>query len=102
MPEALSESDKDAGAFILSQLRGLLNTQLGESISHPSTFEPEVSCLVFALSISDNYQAAVYALAAYSALLQRALSQPACLFILDECPILFEFDAISNCCPALY
>jgi len=70
---------------------------------HPSTFEPEVSCLVFALKgISDNYQAAVYALAAYSALLQRALSQPACLFILDECPILFEFDAISNCCPALY
>jgi len=95
--EALSESDKDAGAFILSQLRGLLNTQLGESISHPSTFEPDVSCLVFALKgISDNYQAAVYALAAYSALLQRALSQPACLFILDECPILFEFDAISQ------
>lgn len=95
--ETLSDSDKDAGAFILSQLRGLLNTQLGESISQPSTFEPNVGWLVFALKgISDNYQAAVYALAAYSALLQRALSQPACLFILDECPILFEFDAISQ------
>ncbi len=95
--ETLSDSDKEAGAFILSQLRGLLNTQLGESISQPSTFEPDVGWLVFALKgISDNYQAAVYALAAYSALLQRALSQPACLFILDECPILFEFDAISQ------
>lgn len=94
--EILSQSDKEAGAFILSQLRGLLNTRLGESISRPSTFESNVSLLVFALKgISDNYSAAVYALAAYSALLQRALSQPACLFILDECPILFEFDAIS-------
>lgn len=94
--EILSQSDKEAGAFILGQLRGLLNTRLGESISHPSTFESNVSLLVFALKgISDNYQAAVYALAAYSALLQRALSQPVCLFILDECPILFEFDAIS-------
>lgn len=95
--ETLSESDKEAGAFILSQLRGLLNTALGESISHPSTFEANVGWLVFALKgISDNYQAAIYALAAYSALLQRALSQPACLFVLDECPILFEFDAISQ------
>jgi len=95
--ETLSQSDKEAGAFILSQLQGLLNTRLGESISHPSTFEPNVNWLVFALKgISDNYQAAVYALAAYSALLQRALSQSACLFVLDECPILFEFDAISQ------
>lgn len=95
--ETLSQSDKEAGAFILSQLRGLLNTRLGESISHPSTFEPNVNWLVFALKgISDNYQAAVYALAAYSALLQRALSQNACLFVLDECPILFKFDAISE------
>lgn len=95
--ETLSQSDKEAGAFILSQLRGLLNTRLGESISRPSTFEPSVNWLVFALKgISDNYQAAVYALAAYSALLQRALSQNACLFVLDECPILFKFDAISE------
>lgn len=95
--DTLSPSDRDAGAFILSQFRSLLDTQLGQSISRPSTIEPNVSLLVFALKgISDNYQAAVYALAAYSALLQRALSQPACLFILDECPILFEFDAISK------
>ena len=95
--DTLSDSDKEAGAFILSQLRGLLNTRLGLSISRPSTFEANVSWLVFALKgISDNFQAAVYALAAYSALLQRALSQPACLFVLDECPILFEFDAISQ------
>jgi len=74
-----------------------------ESISHPSTFEPEVSCLVFALKVSQiTTRLLSHALAAYSALLQRALSQPACLFILDECPILFEFDAISHCCPALY
>lgn len=95
--ETLSPSDTEAGAFILSQLRSLLDTRLGESIARPSTFEPDVSMMVFALKgISDNYQAAVYALAAYSALLQRALSQPACLFILDECPILFEFEAISQ------
>lgn len=95
--ESWSQSDSEAGAFILSQLRGLLNTSLGESISRPSTFEADVSLLVFALKgISDNFQAAVYALAAYSALLQRALSQSACLFVLDECPILFEFDAIAQ------
>lgn len=95
--EVISQSDLEAGPFILGRLRGLLNTRLGERISRPSTFDPNVGLLVFALKgISDNYQAAVYALAAYSALLQRALSQPACLFILDECPILFEFDAISQ------
>jgi len=95
--DSISQADLEAGPFILGRLRGLLNTRLGESISHPSTFDPEVSLLVFALKgISDNYQAAVYALAGYSALLQRALSQPACLLILDECPILFEFDAIAQ------
>lgn len=95
--ETFAEADREAGAFILSQLRGLLNTHLGDSISRPSTFEANATLLVFALKgISDNYQAAVYALAAYSALLQRALSQPTCLFILDECPILFKFDAISD------
>lgn len=95
--DAISQADLEAGPFILGRLRGLLNTRLGESISRPSTFDPNVSWLVFALrGLSDNYQAAVYALAAYSALLQRALSQPACLFILDECPILFKFDAIAE------
>jgi len=58
--ETLSDSDKEAGAFILSQLRGLLNTRLGENISRPSTFESDVSWLVFALKgISDNFQALV-------------------------------------------
>ncbi len=88
---------REAAGYILNQLRGALNSKLGRAIAQPSSFRTDVQLLVFALrGLSSNREAAVAALSGYAALLRRALSSPACAFIIDESPILFEFEAIAR------
>jgi hypothetical protein len=71
--------------------------RVGQSISAPSSFPTDAQLLVFALrNLSDNEDAAVLSLSAYSAALRRALSSPASIFFIDEAPILFEFDQIAD------
>lgn len=78
------------------RLRFWLSSRVGQSISKPSSFRTDAQLLVFALrNLSDNEDAAVLSLSAYSAALRRALSSPASIFFIDEAPILFEFDQIS-------
>jgi hypothetical protein len=52
---------------------------------------------IFALrNLSNDEDAAILSLSAYSAALRRALASPASIFFIDESPILFEFDAIAD------
>ncbi|NEP56598.1 MAG: hypothetical protein F6K31_06180 [Symploca sp. SIO2G7] len=78
------------------RLRSWLKSRVGKAISSPSSFRTDSNLLVFALrGLSNNEDAAVLALSAYSAALRRALSHEASIFFIDEAPILFEFDEIS-------
>jgi hypothetical protein len=66
-------------------------------IARPSTFDTDNKLLVFALrGLSDGDDAAVLALAAYSAALRRTLSYPESIFFIDEFSILLEWPEISQ------
>lgn len=79
------------------RLRFWLTSRVGQAISAPSSFPTDAQLLVFALrNLSDSEDAAVLSLSAYSAALRRVLSSPASIFFIDEAPILFEFDQISD------
>ncbi|HYW21031.1 MAG TPA: hypothetical protein VE956_17360 [Nodularia sp. (in: cyanobacteria)] len=95
--DSLSGRVDDALSQIQLRLRFWLSSRVGQSISAPSSFPTDAQLLVFALrNLSDNEDAAVLSLSAYSAALRRALSSPASIFFIDEAPILFEFDQISD------
>ncbi|BAT56743.1 hypothetical protein NOS3756_57550 (plasmid) [Nostoc sp. NIES-3756] len=79
------------------RLKYWLSSKVGQSISSPSSFRADAKLLVFALrNLSSDSDAAILALSAYAAALRRALSSKASIFFLDEAPILFQFDAISE------
>ena len=78
------------------RLRYWLGSRVGRAISHPSSFPADAQLLVFALTnLSNEEEAAILSLSAYSAALRRALSAPASIFFIDEAPILFEFEEIA-------
>ena len=79
------------------RLRFWLSSRVGKAIGNPSTFRADAQLLVFALrNLSNDDDAAILALCAYSAALRRALASPASIFFIDEASILFEYDAIAN------
>jgi hypothetical protein len=79
------------------RLRFWLTSRVGQAISSPSTFRSDSQLLVFALrNLSNDEDAAIISLAAYSAALRRALAASASIFFVDEAPILFQFDSIAN------
>ena len=83
--------------FVKLQLEFWLNSRVGRAISEPSSFRTDAPLLVFALrNLTEDDDAAILALSAYSAALRRALAAPASIFFIDESPILFEFDQISE------
>ena len=95
--DSLSGRVEDALNQIQLRLRFWLSSRVGQAISAPSSFPTDAQLLVFALTnLSDSEDAAVLSLSAYSAALRRALSSPASIFFIDEAPILFEFEQISN------
>ncbi len=95
--ESIGGRVEDALNQIQLRLRFWLSSRVGKAISAPSSFPTDAQLLVFALrNLSDNEDAAVLSLSAYSAALRRALSSPASIFFIDEAPILFEFDQISD------
>lgn len=92
-----SEEISEALDRIRLRLNYWLSTRVGQSVSRPSTFRIDARLLVFALrSLSSEADSAVLALSAYSAALRRALSSKASIFFLDEAPILFQFESISE------
>ncbi|MBW4615259.1 MAG: hypothetical protein KME21_18680 [Desmonostoc vinosum HA7617-LM4] len=94
---SLSGRVEDALSQIQLRLRFWLSSRVGQAISAPSSFPTDAQLLVFALrNLSDSEDAAVLSLSAYSAALRRALSSPASIFFIDEAPILFEFEQISD------
>ncbi len=88
---------QDAQTQILLQLKYWQGSRVGKAIGNPSSFPTDVSLLVFALrNLSNQSEAAILALSAYSAALRRALSSPASIFFVDESPILFKFKEIAT------
>ncbi|WYL94696.1 MAG: hypothetical protein HEQ35_13300 [Gloeotrichia echinulata IR180] len=95
--ESISGRVEDALSQIQLRLKFWLSSRVGQAISAPSSFPTDAQLLVFALrNLSDSEDAAVLSLSAYSAALRRALSSPASIFFIDEAPILFEFEQISD------
>jgi hypothetical protein len=94
---ATNEQLDQATNQIVIQLRFWLSSRVGRSISRPSTFRTDARLLVFALrNLSESEDAAILALSAYAAALRRALSSPASILFIDEAPILFEYNSISE------
>lgn len=75
----------------------LTSSRVGRAISRPSTFRAEAPLLVFALrNLSNDADAAILSLGAYSAALRRSLSSRASIFFIDESPILFQYESIAS------
>ncbi len=92
----VSDETVKAMGQIKLQLKFWITSRVGKAISAPSSFPSDSRLLVFALrNLSDDSDAAILALSAYSAALRRALSSPASIFFIDEAPILFQFNEIA-------
>lgn len=95
--DGVSDDIKTAMQLLKLRLNFWLTSRVGKSISRPSTFRTDAQLLVFALAnLSNDEDAAILSLSAYSAALRRALASPASIFFIDESPILFQYDAISQ------
>jgi hypothetical protein len=95
--ESISGNVKEALQQIQLRLRFWLGSRAGRAISRPSSFPTNAQLIVFALTnLSNEEDAAILALSAYSAALRRALASPASIFFIDEAPILFEFEEIAS------
>ncbi len=93
---ALTGDTKAALEQVKLRLRFWLSSRVGKAISQPSTFRSDARLLIFALrNLSNDEDAAILSLSAYSAALRRALAAPASVFFIDESPILFEYDSIA-------
>jgi hypothetical protein len=94
--DSLTGDTKAALETIRLRLRFWLSSRVGQALAQPSTFRSDARLLIFALrNLSNDEDAAILSLSAYSAALRRALASPASIFFIDESPILFEFDAIA-------
>ena len=95
--EAANGLIRNAQAQIQLQLEYWLNARIGKAISQPSSFPTDAQLLVFALrNLSNENEAAILSLSAYSAALRRALASPKSIFFIDESPILFAYSTISR------
>ena len=92
-----SGDTKAALETIRLRLRFWLSSRVGQALAQRSTFRSDARLLIFALrNLSNDDDAAILSLSAYSAALRRALSAPASVFFIDESPILFEYDSIAG------
>ncbi|NJM22321.1 MAG: hypothetical protein HC907_28235 [Richelia sp. SM1_7_0] len=95
----LSDNTGDSKAALETiklRLRFWLSSRVGQALAKPSTFRSDARLLIFALrNLSNDEDAAVLSLSAYSAALRRALAAPASIFFIDESPILFGYDSIA-------
>lgn len=88
---------RNAQSQIMLQLNYWLNSRVGRAIARPSSFPTDAQLLVFALrNLSNENEAAILSLSAYSAALRRALQAPKSIFFIDESPILFAFATIAR------
>ncbi len=95
--DAIAGDIQTALPLIKLRLRFWMSSRVGKAISSPSTFRSDALLLIFALrNLSNDEDAAILSLSAYSAALRRALAAPASIFFIDESPILFEYDSIAS------
>lgn len=92
-----SQGTRIALEYIHRRLNYWLSSDIANAIAKPSSFRTDAKLIVFALTnVSDDEDAAILGLAAYSAAMRRSLSHPASIFFIDESPILFQFPMISQ------
>ncbi len=78
-------------------LKSWLESRVGKAIASPSSFRTDAQLLVFALrNLSNDDDAAVMSLAAYSAAKRRTLEYPDSILFLDEGPILFQYQDVAR------
>lgn len=104
--ERLEESDALAGGasdiskamdFVRLQLKFWVNSRVGQAISSPSSFKTDSPLMVFALrNLSEDDDAAILSLSAYSVAYRNALKSPESIFFIDESPILFTVEDIAE------
>lgn len=88
---------KRALSRIELSLNSWQRSRVGRAISAPSSFPTDAQLLVFALrNLSNDDDAAVMALAAYSAAKRRTLEYPDSILFLDEGPILFQYQDVAR------
>lgn len=94
--DSLTGNTKAALETIRLRLRFWLDSRVGQALAQPSSFRSDALLLIFALrNLSNDDDAAILSLSAYSAALRRALAATASVFFIDESPILFEYDSIA-------
>ncbi|WOD37165.1 hypothetical protein [Nodosilinea sp. E11] len=97
LEESGSDEIGNAASHIRLQLNYWLKSRIGKAIGRASSFRTDAQLLVFALrNLSNENEAAILSLSAYSAALRRALGSPKSIFFIDESPILFEYKTISQ------
>lgn len=97
LEESGSDEITNAASHIKLQLNYWLKSRIGKAIGRASSFRTDAQLLVFALrNLSNENEAAILSLSAYSAALRRALGSPKSIFFIDESPILFEYKTISQ------
>ena len=98
--EALAGGGSDiskAMDFVRLQLKFWVNSRVGQAISSPSSFRTDSPLMVFALrNLSEDDDAAILSLSAYSVAYRNALKSPESIFFIDESPILFTFEDIAE------
>ncbi len=83
---------KDTIGLILTQLRGVLRTDLGVSINGVSSFDTNVSLLIIGLTdVGENLDSLIYAMSGLNVLFRQSLSVERSLFAVDEGTILYKF-----------
>ena len=97
LDETSSMMQRNAREQIQLQIEYWIGSRIGNAIANPSSFQTDSQLLVFSLrNLSNEDEAALLALSAYSAALRRALRSPKSIFFIDESPILFEYASIAG------
>ncbi|MCS6781913.1 MAG: hypothetical protein NZ482_01850 [Gloeomargarita sp. SKYG98] len=90
---------REAFTFIDLRLQRFLNSAIGKAICSQRSSVPRDNLLtVFAFTnVTNDEDAAILSLVALTAGVRNSLKYERSLFFVDEAPILFTFDAVSDC-----
>jgi hypothetical protein len=97
--ENQDEQSKSGSSLIERSISALLTTQVGIAIGRPCTIDSDNELMVYALrglSDSSGSDAAILAMAAYSAAIRTTLKYPQSVLFVDEFSVLLKYPAIGD------
>jgi hypothetical protein len=86
---------------IYLSFRAILQSPIAECIARPTSIETHRLLTVFAMTGVNEEDVAVLSLVAYAKAIGLTLIHPRTLFVIDESPILFRYEALVNVVAAL-